>query len=499
MGKKRDVTGRGLEWFSTEMTVYVACLEPLWEQAELIGAKSNRNYPSKPGVKSQHTEFEPLLYNAAATIVELGYRAVGRLFGDKHHWVRMAEAVERAYPNHPERRLTENPFTINQYNWHKTHHWDETIIRESEAVIERACLEAIRYMGGLDPKAGSLTHPDKTQGITGDGTWVRARHQATPEERAAAAEKGTTVLCDDDATDYHDEDSNSKSRGYLAMLGEWHSGHRQERIVPFFDLVPKGTTDATVFTERICEVKANYPDLTAGLYLAPYDMRASSENADDLLDIGVNPIAKVPRTPGGGLSSANLGEHDFALRSGTTKHPRQAKHRVLAIDGPPVIEIVDANGHIHYEPLERKQTFVRRHTRKCTWYSEFAVRDRPLVPSNLVGATTLVRHSSTKAERDAKPHRRRTRALRVISEFDSDFDRLYGRREGSESSNSHLKSTLLHKRARTVNKLGMRMFLQSYQLRLLVTALVAHHRRTGASLKGWFGDHPPPYRGDPTE
>ena len=494
----RDVTGEGLEWSPPEMLVFLACMDALWEQAEFIEAKSTRNYPSKPGVKSEHSEFEPLLYNAGVLMVELGYRAVGRLLGDKQLWNRIAEAVERTYPNHPNRRLTKTPFSRSRYYWHRREHWDETIIEESEAVIERAFWEAINYMGGLDPKAGSISHPDNTQKITGDGTWMPSLYQASPKDRAAAAEKGITVLCDDKATNYHYEESNSKSRGYMAVMGEWHSGHRQERIVPFIDFVPKGKTDATLFVERIRKAKIEYPESTAGLYIAPYDMRASSENADDLLDIGVNPITKLPRTTGGGLSSANLGEHTFTLRAGTAKHPRQEKRRVFAMDGPPVIELVDANGHIHYEPLERKQTVVRRHARKCTWYSKFVVRDRPLVPSHLVGATTLVCHNSTKAERDAKPHRRRTRALRIISEFDPDFDRLYGCRQGSESSNSHLKSTLWHGRARAGSSLGMRMYLQSYQMRMVVTALVAYHRRTGASLKGWFGDHPPPYRGDPT-
>ena len=44
----------------------------------------------------------------------------------------------------------------------------------------------------------------------------------------------------------------------------------------------------------------------------------------------------------------------------------------------------------------------------------------------------------------------------------------------------------------------MRLDLLAYQMLTIITALVANHRRTGTTLKGWFGTRPPPYRGDPT-
>lgn len=129
---------------------------------------------------------------------------------------------------------------------------------------------------------------------------------------------------------------------------------------------------------------------------------------------------------------------------------------------------------------------------------DYSVPDLPLSPRALVGAETTIRHNSTTHERDASPHRRRTRALRPISEADPDFDMLYGLREDSESNNSQYKATLDHGRARTVGADSLRLDLLAHQVRTNVTALVAHHRRTAASLKGHFGSRPPPYRGDPT-
>ena len=177
---------------------------------------------------------------------------------------------------------------------------------------------------------------------------------------------------------------------------------------------------------------------------------------------------------------------------------QQTCRQVVAVDGAPTIETVDSDGIAHVVPLSRARTYARKHPRRCTYYSDYAVRDHPLVPPDLVGATTSVRHNSTRDERDRRPHRRRTRALRIVSEADPDFDSLYGLREDSESNNSQYKQTLHHGRARTVGANSLRLDLLAYQCVTIITALVAHQRRVNSSLKGWFGDSPPPYRGNPT-
>ena len=74
----------------------------------------------------------------------------------------------------------------------------------------------------------------------------------------------------------------------------------------------------------------------------------------------------------------------------------------------------------------------------------------------------------------------------------------YGLREDSESNNSQYKQKMHHGRARTVGANNLRLDLLAYQCVTIITTLVAHQRRTGSSFKGWFGDCPPPYRGDPT-
>lgn len=361
--------------------------------------------------------------------------------------------------------------------------------------MTQAALEAIVHMGGLDPNAGSVTHPVTTQLLVGDGTWIPARYQASKRKRDEAARTGRKLRRDPDAVAYHDENSHGGVRGFEAVMGSWRSPHRQERAVTFVDIKPRGKSDATVFTDMTLETRQKHPALTEGLKGIVYDMALASQDIDRLLDGGINPISKVPRTSQGHPAAVNLGDHMFRLASSPGQ---QIPKRVVASDGAPVIETVDSDGIVHVVPLTRTRSYLRKHARRCTFYADYLVPDHPLVPPPLVGATTSIRHNSTAHERTTKPHRRRTRALRIISEADADFDSLYGLREDSESNNSQYKQTLHHGRARTVGAASLRVDLLAYQCFTIITALVAHHRRTKVSLKGWFGDSPPPYRGDPT-
>ena len=115
----------------------------------------------------------------------------------------------------------------------------------------------------------------------------------------------------------------------------------------------------------------------------------------------------------------NLGDLTFHLTSG-----QQTSKKVVAVDGAPTIKVVDSNGIAYVLPLTRTRTKKNSHTHLCTFYNNYRVPDHPLVPRALVGGTTSIRLNSTADEREAKPHQRRTRALRPISEADPDFDRL---------------------------------------------------------------------------
>ena len=498
-GSTRSVNGEGLEWSTDEMLVFAVSFKPLWEAAESEERRINAAFMPSAGRKRLHSIFEAHLFAIAAKVTG-GYRAADRTLSDPVLWERLARAVERAYPDNPDRRLSSQPIRRHHYSWLRKHHLDEDAIAELMERLTEAPIEAIVHMGGLDPKAGSVTHMDTThmdttQMLTGDGTWIPARYKASERDCIEAARAGRQLRSDPDAVAYHDENSPGGSRGFPAVMGLWRSPHRQERVVTFADIKPRGKSDVTVFTEMTLQTKQTHPDLAKGLNGIAYDMALSSEDCDALLDGGIIPISKVRRTGGGNPSKANLGDRIFHLDSNPGQ---QTSIKVVAVDGAATITTVDSDGIAYFVPLSRVTNRERKHPYRCTFYIDYAVPDHLLVLPHLREATTSIRHNSTPEEREMTPNRRRPRALRIVSEADPDFDSLYGLREDSESNNSQYKQTLHHGRARTVGANNLRLDRLAYQCVTIITALVAHHCRVNSSLKGWFGDSPPPYRGDPT-
>ena len=166
---------------------------------------------------------------------------------------------------------------------------------------------------------------------------------------------------DPDAGGYEGPNFVGASRGFTAVFGSCRNAHRQERITLFADIKPKGMTDATFFRYMILQAKQKHPELTKGLNGIVYDMALSSADSDAFLDAGIIPISKVPRTSGGYLAMSNLGEHTFKLRSGN-----QISKKVVAVDGPATIEIIDSNGKAQTVPLTKTKTIKRRYQRRYT-------------------------------------------------------------------------------------------------------------------------------------
>ena len=149
-------------------------------------------------------------------------------------------------------------------------------------------------------------------------------------------------------------------------------------------------------------------------------------------------------------------------------------------------------------PLQRIRTQLNRHIHTTTVYATWQIPDHPLTPPNRVGATTRIRHNSTTEER--KHGKRRTRTLRVIPEgTDPDFNRIFGLREDPESINSHYKSRLPNGRARTVTTSRQRLNVIAYRVNVMITALIAHHQRTGAPLHHCLSEHQPRVRAGPAK
>jgi hypothetical protein len=405
-------------------------------------------------------------------------RAVDRFLQDPRNWKYICQQVEKAFPNHPERRLSNESPTRFQY------------IRMLKALVARipgfheqlrsgvtdAVVNAAKHAGCGQDKA-SLTHPSKMNMMMGDATWEQSLFNGINGRPYTHQYTGEICIArgDPDAKPFHREGS-APGNYFVSVIAR--TEHPHERFILDSQYKPDGVSDGTVFTNMALGLLNRF-DRMQGVV---YDMALKSEDQDRIGATGRHVLCKVTRTKSGRVRSEVIGNHKFV---GSGSHFYQDVH---SVDGCPVIEVVDIDGKKHLVPLTRKQSKLNG----TRMYNHFEVPDHPLVPLSKRGATAWIRVFSSQDDLDAgKP---RPRFIRSIPLNDPDFDRLYGLREDTESMHNDYKSRLVNRRARTIGLERRELDLRGYQLHQMAVAIAAWSMRTGGDVSEFLGNWKPPER-----
>ena len=463
---------------------HIFCLAPLWGLGEQIDADIDAQ--DSPAARPGRKRCWPIMCALALDVAlwESGsIRAAARELSDPDTWKRLRLKVERAWPDHPHRRLPERPISRSQYHRARRRH---TLPRlaEIKAWAETTSAEAARWIGMLDPRTARLaTHPWPGNVIAGDATYMKALSGIDPDNPGLLLDPHTGELtprrADPDARPYHTHTGGGVGHRCLVVSGK--HGPSGERII--YSIGPIGAgSDATAFTDEILRLQQHQPAFAAGAAAAVYDGALHAPDMIRLQDNAIIPIAKTHRT-GGKYATANLGQRQATLPGGTRR-----RIAVTAIDGTPAIDATDANGELWHIPLTRTKTRIRRNKhRPCAIHTRWRVPRHPLA-GPLAGATLGIRHNPD----DHSEALRINRALRIIPPSEKAYGDLYGLREDVESTNNHLKERLRHGRAHTIGADRIQLNLIGYQIHTLITALTNWQRRTGGDLTPWFGQHPAP-------
>ena len=473
----------------------IACFKPIWEIAlqfdALIDVPLDR---TQPGTERSYKTFDVLLFEVATWRYGT-YELTSDNFVDTDLWCQLRAAVEAAYPDDPRMRLSRKPMNRSKHYRFRDKYLHDHLFKVMRSIIDAAAVKAGMSMGMFTPDLGSLTNPDKRSFLAADGCWVPALSKLTRDD-AVDPETGEIVFrrfCPD-AMPFHTNDGEwASSPGHLFVMVQGRTGFRNERVIyTARHKSAKNTdmprSDATIAVDAILDLAEKFPDLSAGLRGVVYDMALSVADFDRLLDAGLIPVSKVQLTKGnkyaktGKVAVENLGQHTFRTTSRTS-----ISLTVYAVHGTPCIISTDGDGIDYYLPLRLTQVKQERRKGRPETATKWVVPDSPLAPADLRGATTRVRHTRTTTER--KAGKSRSRALRIFPESDRRFDNIFGLREDSESANSDLKSRLWNKRCRTLGHESVELNVISYQIHVLITALLAFHNRTGADLREWFGQH----------
>lgn len=479
----RDATGPRLELSNLEILELFLHHDGIWTMLEEVGAIVEADAPaSRAGRKRESGVIDIVLFDLGSWVYGSWQKTHNNL-NDPKNWERLVKATEEAWPDHPLRRLSPKPPTRSKHYRARGSYLSgdlfETMREKFRAVVAKAAVE----MGMFDPKSGSFTRPAKSQIVQGDATWMPAASKIH-RSKAYDPRTGRTRRHDPNADYYHDRKDKKHRTGPGRTLVKImaHNSHPQERLIIDAEFMPpdahparKGRNDADFAAAMLLRFIEENPNETQGCYGLAYDMAGDSGVKDLLQDHGLHGVIKVPRSSSGGYGSVILGKHDFTAVDGSS-FPRT----VYAADGSACVRYVDANGTGVFVELQRMQTKRNRLKSSTLIYSRYKIPDEPVVDQAHVGATTWVRHNSTREERQAKPHRRRTRALSTIAESEPAF-KVHGARQTTESSNSDIKSRLSEKRLRTYTDSDQRLNVLTYQMLWLVTAQAAYRRRTTGS------------------
>ena len=212
---------------------------------------------------------------------------------------------------------------------------------------------------------------------------------------------------------------------------------------------------------------------TGGLKCFIHDMAMHSTAIDNVLDMRVLPVVKIPKLKGGKYRHGNLGPHDFEPRKGPGP---PAKLNIMTVNGSMCVMLPDSQGTEWAVPLRRRHLYwgTAGKERSIAYITAEIPKDAPV--KHLRGATAKVRLNSTPQEIHNKPsHTRRTRSLRAIPEADADFE-IYGAREDIESTFSDFKRRTNNKLCSTYED-NYRFNVLAYMILRLSRTRVAYHKR----------------------
>lgn len=431
---------------------------------------------------------DPTLYELGALIPErqpigrrshfpgyllLGYGVLARLFrsaarveteiADPATWEVITQTIRNMHQRDPElvpRLPGPKPPNRDAFRYARDAHLtSDDVLPQLQALFTECAVDRAREFGLLNPNGpGSLSHPDRSRVVYGDGTVVRPLYRP-PAATRTTTKDGETVITytgpggapqqaptrryDPDAADYHGHAGPVHGQNFVALYARGdHPGHRVVLAVARVDRPGHEAATAVTAIKALHEIAGN------GIQAVVYDGAMRGAHIDDLMTtLGVVVINKVHSSAKTatrrGKKSATpryypLGawEHDTSHTPGGST---TCTHQLGAVDGA-VSEIAlnEVGKAVILHRLERRQ--IKRPRRASGRYHFNVAYEVPcpqepftawITPHALASET-----SHTRAD-----------AVRIIAEGEPDFDRLYGLRNDAESFNSEFKRTLIVDRA----------------------------------------------------
>ena len=371
----------------------VVVSEPTWRVIKHVKTAA----PTQ-GVRCRYTPIDIVVMGVAAqqygSVIE-----ADRNLRDPDVWERLRRAAVAAFPNDSAQRLSQHAPSRHQFARGRHMYASGEVPAMFKRALDAETMHAATRKGMFDPTVGNGGAPDKSRCVVADSSRVpvSARHVAPGKKSTGSAYGRELVMlaCGSPGNEHIVLDAE-----FMAPRGNDSTRYGRN-----------GADHAVTMLERLL---AENDSLRPGLRGFVHDMAMTSEAIDNVLALGVLPITKTPRGANGACRQVNLGIHNFTASDGT-----QHDHEVTAIGGEPTVAFSDSRGAVLAVALDRQHIRWRSSGQGHVASGRYAMPHAPPVPTQLRGASTIIRLNSTHGEITSIPHKRRTSALRATPESDT--------------------------------------------------------------------------------
>jgi hypothetical protein len=432
------------------------------------------------GRKRDYPPFMWLLYEALISV----YGSARRVDAELAHpivWKLIRSTVRARFSRHVEAQLPHRPMRRHHYLYARNRYLTDPQVLAALGALHRELAAAqARDLGLMDPEGpGSWTHPHLSRMLHADGKVITPLFRAQPGDRRLDCTTGELVPSrfEPDAALHFEGDGNA-AWGTKFVLVAARTDDVHGRIILDVDWVPTPGGEARSAVECFTRLAPSVP----GAQGVIYDTALRGVHHQHLLrELGWLTINRVtaakaavtnPRRRGGRRVEKNVHLEDkpIALADGTIR-----TLQLFAQGGALGIAELTDTGDLAFEALPRLRTHRNRDASgKYRWYNDYQLAQR------YEHQTITVRLHGN--DEDAARKLNRTENLRPIPPGDSDFERLFPRRNDAESINRHLDDTLWLGRAHSIGHARQLLNLLGFALTVNSLALARHKREPHEAL-----------------
>lgn len=423
------------------------------------------------GRRRQYPDYMWVFYESAVSVCGTARQVAGEL-NDPQVWGWLRDLVEGLSPDDPSMHLPAKPMRRHHYDYGRRYLAHPEYLARRQVIFTEESVKLALNMGRLDPDGpGSVTHPDLSRTVYGDGKVITPLFRAKPGDTRVDPRTGALVgrRHEPDAST-HFEAGNVEAYGTKFFLAETRSD--DDRVILDARYVPaRGEGgEAGVATESFEKLAT----LAPGIQTVVYDKALRGVHIDRLYKAGILPVVKVAAASRKARRGARGGqrvdkERLIEVKEVSLPDGRMEQVPIYARDGAAGLGRLNDEGEMTFLPIEhiRNQRFER--AAGFRWYAQYRL------PIEFARREITLRLDGS--DEDAKRKLNRAENLRAIPRSDPDFARLYARRGDAESINRALEDTLYLNRAHSEGHLRQTADLLGFALMVNSLTLARHRAR----------------------